>query len=161
MLLPVDGPIRLLEHNFFSRYPGIGTVLHWRDTEMKNLLATLPYYLPSNLTIYYGGVHQKLLWNIHGSRQWSGSPRKLNYLLSVSLSSFPESFINISPCLLEFFCKETGNQVNQSSQKYYFSCGNKDFHTPEVLTIRETTLIILPVPFYAVRCYWQTPFLFT
>ena len=32
----------MLEHNFFFRYPGIGTVLHWRDTEMKNLLPTLP-----------------------------------------------------------------------------------------------------------------------
>ena len=33
----------MLEHNFFFRYPRVGTVLHWRDTEMKNLLLTLPY----------------------------------------------------------------------------------------------------------------------
>ena len=31
-----------LERNFFFRYPGIGTVLHWRDTGLKNLLLTLP-----------------------------------------------------------------------------------------------------------------------
>ena len=35
----------MLEHNFFFRYPGIGTVLHWRDTEMKNILPTLPYFI--------------------------------------------------------------------------------------------------------------------
>ena len=38
----------MLERNFFFRYPGIGTVLHWRDTEMKNLLPTLPYYKRTN-----------------------------------------------------------------------------------------------------------------
>ena len=32
----------MLEHNFFFEYPGIGMVLHWRDTEMENLLPTLP-----------------------------------------------------------------------------------------------------------------------
>ena len=31
------------EQNLFFRYPGISTVLHWRDTEMENLLPTLPY----------------------------------------------------------------------------------------------------------------------
>ena len=31
----------MLEHNFF-RYPEIGTVSQWRDTEMENLLPTLP-----------------------------------------------------------------------------------------------------------------------
>ena len=33
----------MLERNFFFWYPGIGTVLYWRDTEMENLLPTLPY----------------------------------------------------------------------------------------------------------------------
>ena len=30
------------ESNFFFRYPRIGTILHWRDTGMENLLPTLP-----------------------------------------------------------------------------------------------------------------------
>ena len=32
----------MLERNFFFRYPRIGKFLHLRDTEMKNLLPTLP-----------------------------------------------------------------------------------------------------------------------
>ena len=44
----------MLERNLFFRYPGLGTVLHWRDTEMKNLLPTLPYFRLWQIIILHG-----------------------------------------------------------------------------------------------------------
>ena len=41
------------ERNFFFRYPGIGTFLHWRDTEMKNLLPTLPNWESTQFLCMY------------------------------------------------------------------------------------------------------------
>ena len=56
----------MLEQNFFFRYPGIGTVLHWRDTEMKNMLPTLPYiYVPQKILYICANMYKYAVQDLH------------------------------------------------------------------------------------------------
>ena len=88
----------MLGRNFFFRYPGISTVLHWRDTEMKNLLPTLPYNIfsgtkasmPSNYKHYI----QLQTMQTEVINTWAGAVVDSHYGILSSFFSF-------------FFCLQT------------------------------------------------------